>query len=139
MSKLLDIDFSSITKAVEDVINRLDINTIPPVTDPLGKSWVQPKVEDITVYSDVAIMSLEDFNLLEDYSSSQPSGVYHGKMWKSCVEQFPNKKGIEYYREHGPLPEDKTLWPWKLCWFSYDRTGNPKYLSNNYRLIRIVG
>jgi len=133
----MNTDFSSVNEVVEAVINRFDINTIPPITDPKGSSWNQPKVEDIAICDEFAVMSLKDFNMLKDYSCSQPSGVYHGKMWKTCPEQFGNKKGIEYYKKHGKLPEDETLWPWKLVWFAYDRKGDTKYLSNNYRKIVI--
>lgn len=56
---------------------------IREITDPLGRYWKQPKVSEILVDDDCAIMSLDAFNLLATYSASIPSGVYCGKMWKN--------------------------------------------------------
>lgn len=56
---------------------------IPDITHPIGKYWYQPSWRQI-VFSDThATMSQETFDDLKDYSTSTPSGVYQGKMWKS--------------------------------------------------------
>lgn len=56
---------------------------IPPITDPMGKHWKQPKVEDILIDDTTAMMTQTTFNQLAEYSTSLPSGKYAGKMWKS--------------------------------------------------------
>ncbi|MDE4731390.1 hypothetical protein [Providencia rettgeri] len=60
-------------------------NIIPPMTDSLGKHWKQPNHKNILIDDTHALMSAKDFNLLADYSSSIPSGVYPGKMWKATT------------------------------------------------------
>lgn len=71
------------------------LDIIPAMTDPMGIHWNQPNREDILMehsfgdsirnipYSSVCLMSKETFDMLSDYSQSQPSGVYPGKMWKA--------------------------------------------------------
>jgi len=87
-------------------------NTIPPITNPLGKHWQQPKVSEIEIDDKYAVMEKSAFNKLLEYSTSTPSGVYIGKMWKG---QYSNGK-------------------WYLAWFSKgDDAGT--YLNNNYRII----
>ncbi|MBG5923696.1 hypothetical protein [Providencia rettgeri] len=61
-------------------------NRIPPMTNPLGKHWVQPNHENILIDDTHVIMSRKDFNSLSEYSNSIPSGVYAGKMWKAIVQ-----------------------------------------------------
>ncbi len=80
---------------------------IPEMTDPLGTSWHQPSREDITVDAVSATMSQATFDALAEYSASQPSGVYPGKMWK-------RHDGV-YDREfiaRGGKPV------WMLCWYA---------------------
>jgi hypothetical protein len=55
---------------------------IPPITDPMGKYWGQPSLDRITLNETHAFMDAEAFDELRDYSCSQPTGVYPGKMWK---------------------------------------------------------
>ena len=59
------------------------LNVIPEITDPLGKYWEQPKISDIVLDDKYALMTKTSFNKLPNYSMSQPTGVYGGKMWKS--------------------------------------------------------
>ena len=89
------------------------LNGIPVITNPLGKYWKQPEVEQIELDNNHALMSKKTFNKLQEYSCSQPTGVYEGKMWKS-----------------------KTIDGWVLRWFSenYDKD----YCSNNSRMILTV-
>lgn len=56
--------------------------TIPPITNPLGKYWKQPKVENIKFAFGCAWVSKNDYDLLPEYSTSNPTGAYEGKMWK---------------------------------------------------------
>lgn len=68
--------------------------SIPKITDPLGRHWEQPACEEIQIDQLHALMSERSFAALHDYTGSQPSGVYSGKMWKA---------------KYGNL--------WFLCWF----------------------
>ncbi len=86
---------------------------IPPMTDPLSKYWDQPSRSDILVDKDHAAMSKDTLFGLYEYSASQPTGVYEGKMWR--------RKG------------DDTWW---LCWYGHDDA--PGFVSNNYREILVV-
>jgi hypothetical protein len=61
-------------------------NIIPPMVHPLGKHWDQPPVDCIQVNDTHATMSQQAFDDLADYSHSQPTGVYEGKMWKAHYE-----------------------------------------------------
>lgn len=57
-------------------------NTIPEMTDPLGKYWEQPDRAKILVDEKYALMEKEDFEMLHNYECSFPSGAYIGKMWR---------------------------------------------------------
>jgi len=91
-----------------------DLHPVPPITEPMGKWWEQPSRFDIEIDSGHALMTQETFDALHDYSHSQPSGVYPGKMWRA------------HYRLDG----------WWLHWFG--ETENPKMCSNNSRRILIA-
>jgi hypothetical protein len=88
------------------------LNKIPEITNPMGKYWQQPDSKNIIISYKYALMSETDFNNLYEYSSSTPSGVYIGKMWKSKRNNI-----------------------WYLVWFS--ECEDPKFLNNNYREILI--
>lgn len=60
----------------------IEKNVIPPITEPMGKYWDQPDPSLILIDDTHALMSEETFLQLHDYSYSQPSGVYPGKMWR---------------------------------------------------------
>lgn len=59
------------------------MNSIPPMTDELGKCWTQPDREQIDFSDGAAKLSQAAFEKLLDYSYSIPSALYPGKMWKS--------------------------------------------------------
>lgn len=61
------------------------MNEIPEMTNPLGKAWEQPKRENIRLDDENAYIRKADFDLLKQYDTSNPSGVYAGKMWKRSV------------------------------------------------------
>jgi hypothetical protein len=71
---------------------------IPPITDPLGKYWDQPKGE-ILVDDTHALMDRKSFGELGEYSTSTPSGVYEGKMWKTFSKRVWY---LRWYENSGP-------------------------------------
>lgn len=73
---------------------------VPEITDPLGKGWRQPKLEDIEFSLSHAHMSQESFNQLYNYELSIPSGVYDGKMWRSR-----DRRGRPLLMWYGPHPD----------------------------------
>lgn len=93
----------------------LDKNVIPAIIDPMGSYWQQPKRDNILIDDQHAVMGKKDFEALLEYSSSTPSGVYEGKMWRRQVA------GGDWY----------------LCWFGYSEKG-PNVCSNNYRKILLA-
>jgi hypothetical protein len=93
-------------------------NRIPAMTDPMGKHWRQPPHEEITIDDKNALMSQTAFEKLADYSYSQPTGCYPGKMWKSGRKI----EGIE---------------KWWLCWYDYSEKG-PEWCSTLVREILIA-
>lgn len=62
-----------------------EITVIPEITDPLGKYYDQPATSEIILNGDLALMNRTTFEKLHNYSSSRPSALYIGKMWKSKV------------------------------------------------------
>lgn len=78
---------------------------LPPMTDELGKHWKQPAREKLFISADIVYMSQASFDKLPEYSSSIPSGVYPGKMWKTEIYdhagRHPVPTGIWYLRWFG--------------------------------------
>jgi hypothetical protein len=95
---------------------------IPPITDALGNHWAQPAVADILLTDTHATMSQEAFDNLREYSTSMPSGVYPGKMWKAQPINVHTRTydGDWYLRWYGIVP------------------GQPELCSNNQRVICIM-
>ena len=58
---------------------------IPECVHPLSRVWDQPKSKDIEIDNSHALMSEKQFNQLHEYSTSVPTGVYSGKMWKARI------------------------------------------------------
>jgi len=88
----------------------------------MGSSWSQPKISEILLDDEYALMTNESFNKLAEYSFSMPTGVYVGKMWKCDVN---------WHRKNGDEPS------YFLCWFGFSEKGE-KFCSNNYRKILIA-
>jgi hypothetical protein len=88
-------------------------NIIPLITHPMGRHWDQPPLECILIDDKHALMSKFSFDRLAEYSTSMPSGVYPGKMWKR------NQRGI-----------------WFLGW--YGECEDPTMCTNNWREILIA-
>ena len=94
---------------------------LPQMTHPLSRHWNQPPADQMAVYDDIAIMDQSALGLLPEYSTSIPTGVYEGKMWKS--RQGHGTPG-------GPAG------PWYLCW--YGPSEDPDKCSINSRPIRLI-
>ena len=94
---------------------------LPQMTHPLSGYWSQPSADQMAVYDDIAIMDRSALALLSEYSTSIPTGVYEGKMWKS--RQGHNTPG-------GPVG------PWYLYW--YGPSKDPDKCSINSRPIRLI-
>lgn len=102
-----------------------DLEPIPRITDPLGRGWQQPERSDIQIDDKHAVMARSTFNKLREYSGSNPTGVYEGKMWKR------HDGGFDWnFRARGGKPT------WLLVWFG--RHSDPDKVSNNYRDILII-
>lgn len=78
---------------------------IPEITHELGKYWDQPGKDEFVIdqLSDYAIMTDEVFKKFHNYSHSQPTGAYEGKMW-ICIYG-----GIKYLRWFDAHPTDEQL------------------------------
>ncbi len=97
---------------------------IPLMTHPLSRSWDQPKTSDILIDEDFALMTQDTFDSLAEYSCSQPTGCYPGKMWKRHNGAFdPSCK-----------PEDCR---WVLAWYDFSDKGE-MYCTTQCRTILIV-
>lgn len=68
---------------VDSMIRDLDSRVIPIMTNPLGKFWRQPSLSKLFFREDYVLMDKEYFDILHNYESSYPSGVYEGKIWRS--------------------------------------------------------
>lgn len=99
---------------IVELQNNERANAIPPITDPLGRHWRQPSRSNVAVDDTHAVMTQRSFNLLPEYSSSMPTGVYPGKMWKLIT-----REGVPY-----------------LCWYGIVE-GRDDLCSNNNRQILI--
>jgi hypothetical protein len=103
-------------------------NVIPPITDPMGKHWDQPKVEAILVDDHFACMTLKTLHELAEYNCTLPSGTYEGKMWRREVHSKPYG---QWSREQG----DEFLYH-MLCW--YGPHEDPTKISINQRVILLT-
>ena len=91
-----------------------DQNIIPKITHPLGLHWQQPALENVLVDDVCALMSEIDFKELLEYSTTIPSGVYEGKMWKRRC-----KNG------------------WLLGWYGFE-VDEGKSVTTNFREVILV-
>ncbi|MES2218392.1 MAG: hypothetical protein V4501_08265 [Pseudomonadota bacterium] len=91
----------------------IDENVIPPMIDPLGKYWRQPDSSLIGVDEANALMDETTFRGLLNYSTSIPSGVYPGKMWRRT--------------EDGQR--------WLLCWYGLSGKGDGFCSINNREIL----
>lgn len=108
---------------------RVAVHVVPAMTDPLGKHFRQPRREAILIGQDTAFMSRATFDKLSEYSTTNPSGVYPGKMWKA--ERF---KSVDGTHEGRPVRRMVPSGVWELRWYGIV-PGNDKVCSNNRRVI----
>jgi hypothetical protein len=79
----------------------LDLNLIPEMDDPLGKYWSQPKDIRLAPMDDEhVVLSLSQYKALAEYSSTIPTGVYPGKVWRR------SQKDVELLVWYGPETPD---------------------------------
>lgn len=105
---------------------------IPPITDPMGKHWRQPDTENFVIDDTHVSMTQRDFDMLPEYSTTNPSGVYVGKCWKS--QQSEQVK----VSDHGvTMVKHRWIDKWDLRWFGESTIG-PGYCSNHRREIIIL-
>lgn len=115
---------SVFTESLENWVN----NTIPPMSHPLSTVWRQPKTSEILLDKEIAMMTQKTFESLAEYSCSQPSGCYEGKMWKREDGAFDQE-----YLASGGKPV------WMLCWYGFCDKPNRNFLATHRRRIIIVG
>lgn len=99
---------------------------VPVITHPSGRHWEQPALHEFRMDADAAYMSLTTLERLLEYSCSQPSGVYPGKMWR--IDRWA------YSRAKYPDPKDRHV----LAWYGNSDSEPDKYCSNHYRRIVII-
>lgn len=73
--------FNSVCGVCRSIPQSPDI--IPAMTDPRSSAWMQPDRKDITIDDNHAVMYQRDYARLLNYSTSLPTGVYPGKMWRA--------------------------------------------------------
>jgi len=113
--------------AYEVALDKLEaLELIPRITDPLGSSWKQPDRSEILLDDTHALMSVETFERLAEYSATKPTGVYPGKMWRRHDGAFDRE-----FLARGGKPE------WLLCWYGESEIG-PGYCSNRHRVIILL-
>lgn len=61
-------------------------NPIPLMTHPLGAHWYQPDISNMLFDDTHVVMTEGEFDTLLEYSTSFPSAVYAGKMWKATCD-----------------------------------------------------
>ena len=93
------------------------------MTDPLSSHWEQPSRELIEIDDKYAMMSIYTFRQLHEYSGTNPTGCYPGKMWRRHDGSFDRE-----FLARGGKPV------WMLCWFGISDRGS-EWCSNNYRII----
>lgn len=71
---------------------------IPEMTHPLSNLWSQPATDKIVLGKETCMMTEAIFNQLKEYSTTIPTGVYSGKMWR---------------RQHKQNE-------WYLCWYGWE-------------------
>jgi len=97
-------------------------NVIPPMTHELSRHWKQPPTSEILIDDEYAVMERTTFERLSEYSATNPTGAYEGKMWRRHDGAFDQR-----FLAAGGKPV------WMLCW--YGESEKPDHVSNNYRKI----
>lgn len=81
----------------------IDNCPVPPIVDPLGKSWNQPNPHNFVWDEDCVAMSEHDYKSLHTYDCALPTGIYEGKMWKTHIRKKRRGRSlfVLYYRRSG--------------------------------------
>lgn len=88
---------------------------IPPITDPMGANWRQPD-HSAWLFDDThVVLPQRDFDRLGEYSTTYPTGVYEGKVWRAQ----PPQTGV-----------------WVVRWYGF--CADPTRCSNNQRIALVV-
>lgn len=90
-------------------------NVIPPIVHPYGKYWNQPPISGIEIDDTHALVPKHIFDALTEYSLTNPTGAYEGKVWKR---------------------EDWNTGDWLLCWYGVSEVEGA--VSINTRRILLV-
>lgn len=94
----------------------------PALESPYGPgAWHQPERTKVLIDATHALMTKAVFDSLAEYSTTMPSGVYPGKMWR---------------RHDGSFDPRCTNPEWLFCW--YGRTDDPEKCSVNFRKVIFV-
>jgi hypothetical protein len=88
---------------------------IPDIVDPLGKHWNQPHKRFIEMDETHALMSEQTLKGLANYSCSNPTGCYEGKMWR----------------------REQNNGEWLLCWFE-NIPNNDTHCYTKSRILIII-
>jgi hypothetical protein len=86
---------------------------IPQITDPLGRYWSQPDSATLEMDETHVLMETAIFNRIAEYSTTLPTAVYPGKMWRAHFGD-----------------------DWYLCW--YAKSADPDFCDIHRRLILLV-
>lgn len=100
---------------------------VPPMVHKLSSAWNQPNPKNFLFDEKDVMMTLDEFEALADYSFSQPSGVYEGKMWKAKV-WFRNNPG-----------DNKVIGYWHLKWFDFCPDDMDKCSTQSRRIVLVTG
>jgi hypothetical protein len=93
-------------------LHQVDNHPIPPLVGYKYTSWKQPARDGIVIDPVYAIMSKSDFHGLMEYSTTIPSGVVVGKMWRRHNGAFD-----QGFIARGGKPI------WLLCWYDVSERG----------------
>lgn len=107
----------SVLDALRAAVGRQDVFLVIPKAEQIEESWSQPLTSEITIDETHALMSQQTFEQLQEYSTSIPSGVYDGKMWRAQTQR-------------------RNRIVWLLRW--YDRSDSPMCSSLKSREILIA-
>ena len=107
---------------------------IPPMTHPYSKYWEQPDRSLIRIVGESARMSKDTLAELLEYSSTNPTGAYEGKMWKRRRYR-PGKEFVDPVTKKPNGHFEVVADGWLLCWYGF--SDDPDMVSINTRIVEI--
>lgn len=88
---------------------------IPPITHPMGRHWRQPD-HSAWLFDDThVVLPAADFEQLANYSWTNPSGLYPGKVWRGWCQNING---------------------WVVAW--YDVDPDPNFVQGRERIALVV-